>query len=174
MSLSLARFSRHRIIRADAGHMDTMSDRPDQFAAIHDDLAAHNRRHRPPRDLESFIRRVVGAMVQVGRGNDRLSLRIPDRNIRVGPDRDRTFARMQTIQLGVIGRGDGDEVVEGDSPFRDTLRKQDGQTRLAARDAVRHPAETRAAFGTSLPARSSYRNGQWSDENMWKIPLCSP
>ena len=57
---------------------------------------------------------------------------------------------MQTIHFGVIGRGDGDEVVEGDSPFRDTLRKQDGQTRLAARDAVRHSAETRAALRHKL------------------------
>src|SRR6516162_7289412 len=29
-------------------------------------------------------------------------------------------------------------------------------------------------FGTNFPAGSSYLNGQWSEENIWNIPPCSP
>src|SRR5216684_840602 len=83
----------------------------------------------------------VGAMVQVGRGDLHGSLGIPDRNIRVRPYRDRTFARMKSIHFGMIGGADSDELVERDPAFHDALGKQDGQTRLDTWYAVRHPAE---------------------------------
>src|SRR5260370_22671677 len=161
--MSLPSIGGHCIIRADAGDMAAMLERADKLAAIHDDLAAHDGRHRPTRDLEPFIRRIVGAMVQVGRGDLRLSCRIPDRNIRVRPYRDRTFARMKPVHLGVIGRRDGYEMVERDPAFDDALRKQDGQTRLHAWYAVRHPAEACASLrhkfagGVALPERAIVR-----------------
>ncbi len=99
--------------------MAAMLERADKLAAIHDNPPAHDGGHRPTRDLEPFIRRIVGALVQVGRRDRRLSCRIPDRNISVRPYRDRPFARMKPVHLGVIGRRDGDEVVERNPAFHD-------------------------------------------------------
>src|SRR5260370_10057798 len=119
--MSLASIGRHCIIRADAGYMATMLERADKLAAIHDDLAAHDGRHRPTRDLEPFIRRIVGALVQVGRRDRRLLCRIPDRNISVRPYRDRPFARMKPVHFGAIGPRDATELVERDPAFDDAL-----------------------------------------------------
>ena len=117
---------RNCIVGAVALYVGSMLERSDKFAGIDDDLAAHDSRHRPACDLEPFVRRVVGAMVQVGRGDLQRSLGIPDRNIRVGPYRDRTFARMKSIHFGMIGRADSYELVERDPAFHDALGKQDG------------------------------------------------
>ena len=136
----------HRIIGAGAPYMGAMLERSDEFAAIDDDLAAHDGRHRPTCDLEPFIWRVVGAMVQISRGDLQRLLGIPDRDIRVRPYRDRTFARMKPIHFGMIGCAEGYELVERDPAFHDALRKQDGQPRLDAWYAVRYPAEA----GTAL------------------------
>src|SRR5260370_34647021 len=68
-------------------------------------LAAGDRHHRPSGDLEALPRSVVGAMMQILLSDGLATVRVPQRDISVEADADRSSSRVQTVHLGVIGRG---------------------------------------------------------------------
>src|SRR4030081_3414797 len=89
-------------------------------------------------------------MMQVLLSDCLATVRIPQRDIRVKADADRTLSGVETVCLGVIGRGYPDKPVQRNSARRNSFRKQDRQPRFDPRNAIRDPAKRRPGFGREL------------------------
>jgi len=78
-----------------------------------------------------------------------LPLRIPDDDIRIRPDGDRALAGIEAVNLGGIGRRDGDKGIEVDPSLADAFRVEQRHPRLDARHTRCDVAEMRmpAAMG---------------------------
>src|SRR5690606_20806057 len=109
-------------------------------------------RGRPTGYLDSFIRRVSRAVVEFGVTDGALDARVPDRDIRVGADRNRALLRIEAIGLGVVGRRQCDEARKVDTALHDAFREQDRHTGLHARNAIRDVAEAFLALRELLAA----------------------
>ena len=64
-------------------------------------------------------------------------LRVPDREIGVGPDRDRALLRVQAVDPGRVGAAERDEALEVDPALGDTFGEQKRQAQLDPGNAVR-------------------------------------
>src|SRR6201999_3271169 len=82
-----------------------------------------------------------------------LALWVPDRDVGVRPDRDCSLARIEAVDLGMVGRAECDETVEIDAALDDAFGKKDRQPRRHAWNAVRHPAKTGASLRRQLALR---------------------
>ncbi len=67
-------------------------------------LATQEQVHRPATHFLPLIRRIVGAVLQdiIRQGNS--FVRVPKGNVSIGPDRNRAFARVKPVKLGMVGR----------------------------------------------------------------------
>ena len=74
--------------------------------------------------------------------NPLATVRVPQGNISVEAYPDRAFSGVETIHLGVIGRGQLDKPVQRNSARRNSFRKQNRQPRFDPRNAIRDPSET--------------------------------
>src|SRR3979409_1512 len=104
-------------------------------------LAPGDRHHRPSDNLEALPWGVVRAMMEILLLNPLATVRVPQGNISVEAYPDRAFSGVETIHLGVIGRGQLDKPVQRNSARRNAFRKQDWQPRFNSRDAIRDPAK---------------------------------
>src|SRR5580698_9923806 len=82
-----------------------------------------------------------------------LALRVPYRDVGVRPNRDRALLRIEAVNLGVVGRAEGDKTIEIDAALDHALREQNWQPRCYPRNAVRHPAKTRTSLWRQLSFR---------------------
>ena len=73
-------------------------------ALVGDDPPAGDGHDGPARDLKTLPGSVVGAMMQDRLTDRLLALRIPKDDVGIEADADRTLARIEAIELGVIGR----------------------------------------------------------------------
>src|SRR6266404_8308490 len=87
-------------------------------------------------------------------GDGHLTFRIPDRDIRVGADGDRALARIETINLRRISRGNGHEGVEVDATLAHAFGKKQRQARLDARNPRRYVTEMRMRAVDAFAGRS--------------------
>ena len=76
-----------------------ISQSTEQPAVTHHGLATKKRRNWPAGDLHAFVGRVVTAVLQQGMGDRHLPFRIPEHDIGIRADRDRSFSRVETIAL---------------------------------------------------------------------------
>src|ERR1700738_4307907 len=113
-------------------------------------LAPGDRHHRPSDDLESLPWSIVRAMMEILLPDRLAAVRIPQGDISIEAYPDRAFLGVETIHLGVIGRGQLDKPVQRNSARRNSFRKQDRQPRLDPGNAIRNPAKRRPAFGREL------------------------
>src|SRR5664279_374880 len=124
----------------------------DQLSIPHDEAAARHGRDRPSRYLQTFIWRVVGALMKVGLRQDSGSLRVPYRDVGIVTYRYRAFSG-QSISLGVIGCRQRHELIEGDASLADPFRKQDWKAGLDSGNAVRNPAKAGSRVWRQLARR---------------------
>src|SRR3979409_843618 len=103
--------------------------------------APGDRHPRPSDNLEALPWGLVRAMMEILLLNPLATVRVPQGNISVEAYPDRAFSGVETIHLGVIGRGQLDKPVQRNSARRNAFRKQDWQPRFNSRDAIRDPAK---------------------------------
>ena len=82
-----------------------------------------------------------------------LARRVPQGDIGIEPDRNRTLAGIEPVDLRMVGGAEFDETLQADTALRDPLGKQDRQPRLDAGNAVGHPAKGGAALWVELALR---------------------
>ena len=101
-------------------------------------------------------------------------LRIPDRDVGVGADRDRALARVQAVHARVVGRGERDELVERQAPLHHAFGEQERQAHLEPGHAVRHLLEggLLAASASCRSRRTGTARGRRS--STWNVPSASP
>ena len=143
------------------GHRDvhnagTRRGRLRRKLALHpDDVAAGDRRHRPADDPHALVWGIVDVMMQESVCDRDLALGIPDGEIGVSADGDRSFARIEPIHFRGVGRGQGDEVANIDAAFADAGREQQRQACFEARDPLGMQEKRVRAPATFLPRGSS-------------------
>src|SRR6516164_8911903 len=131
-------------LRMVAGEKLAAATRSVELSVRPDNLAARDRRHRPSPHAHALVGRVVHVVVeQVIRDRD-LLVRVPNGEVSVGANRDRSLARIKAVHLGGVGRGQRDELAEVDAPLANSGREEKRQTRLEARNPVRNTGEARS------------------------------
>ena len=86
--------------------------------------------------------------------NGFLAIGIPKHDVGVEAHADRPLLRVHPVHLRVVGRGQRDEFVGRDAAFGNALTPEDLQTRLHARNAIRHPAKRGARLRILLAVRA--------------------
>ena len=99
-------------------------------ALLDDDPPAGDHRDRPARELAALVRGVADAVVEHGGRDADPALGIPEGEIRVAADRDRSLAGVEAVELRVVGRPEGDELVQ-----REPARRRPPPRRAAAAGA---------------------------------------
>ena len=141
-----------------AGEISHLRNRPRPAAPTNsprfrDDFSAHQRDDRPALDRLALVGRVIHRVVDHRLLDGDFFLRIPDRQVRVAADRDGPLARMETVELGGVGRGQRDELWKIDASLADAFREQERGPHFEAGNAIRHLLERRIAAVLHLSFR---------------------
>ena len=75
---------------------------------------------------------------------------VPQYQIGIGTHGNRAFLRIEAVNLGVVGRGQRDELLQRDAAFRHAFREQDRQPCFDTGNPVGHIAEGLLALGVQL------------------------
>ena len=126
----------------------------ENFALVEYQPAAEDRLQRPAGDFEAFPRRVVRPVMEDFLPDGLLSLWIPNHQIGVGADCDRSFLWIKPIHLRVIRRRERDELFKRNTPLDYALGEQDGETRFHAGYSIWNPAEGRARLRIQFSGRA--------------------
>jgi hypothetical protein len=126
-----------------------------QVAVEPADLAGRQRGARQPRAGKAFEHIVVDAAYLLLGGDGLGGFGVPDHQIGVGTDRDRTFARVEVEDAGAIRRGHGDEFLLGEPSGIDARGPEHRQPILESAGAVRDLREVVAAHPLLLGGESA-------------------
>ena len=130
-----------------------------ELAIAPDHLALADGHGRQAGDAHALEHVDVEAHV-VGLGADRLAgARVPDHEIGIGADLDRTLARIDVVDLGGIARGRGDKLVHGQPPGRDARGPQHRHPVLNPAGAVRDHREVVDAHALLLELEAAVIGG---------------
>src|ERR1700758_1777667 len=113
-------------------------------------LAAEDRHDGPTGHGDAFVRRVISPVVHNFLADDFLAIGVPEHDVSIETNGDRSLPRIEAVHLGVIGRGQRHKLICGDSSLHHAFAPQYWQARFDARDSIWNPPERSARFRTLL------------------------
>ena len=146
---------------------------PDKRSIPYNGATPNHGEHGPARDLKALIGRVVRAIAQKIMRNHDLLRWIPDDDVRIGSNRNRALARVKPVGLAWLVEVSATKRLRSMRPFTTPSENRIGSRAAIPGDPFGTQWKLVRALGVSLPW-SSYRNGQWSDENTEKHPCAAP